>query len=244
MPSQASQELRALRALRVPSPLQPRRLRSHRSRVHVFDGVGPLVIFFRNRDDFRNKNNIKIPVKKNRLGRFKIARDRDRDRRIKFKRNRDRSFTRHRRGGTSWRSSSLSSSLFFEKEPPLHRRTSSFIEQLPPSSKNNAPSSKNNPPSSKNPPFSENHALFFKKHAPFFEEPPPSSKNPLFLIFEAENRRSILFRLSGKKIEEPPFSNFEVENPRTPLSLIFDLRPRISNNPPSSIFCFEEWVEI
>ena len=28
----------------------------------MLDGFGPLVIFFRNRDDFRNKGNIRIPV--------------------------------------------------------------------------------------------------------------------------------------------------------------------------------------
>ena len=41
----------------------------------MLGGPGPLVTFFRNRDDFRNKSNIRIPVKRDRLGRIRIGGD-------------------------------------------------------------------------------------------------------------------------------------------------------------------------
>ena len=60
----------------------------------------------------------------------------------------------------------------------------------------------------------------------------------------SEDRRWRVLR-SSRSINRrtPPFTIFEAEDRRTPPSSIFDLRPRISKNPPSSIFGPEEWVE-
>ena len=43
----------------------------------MLDGVGPLAIFFKSRDEFINKSNIRIPVRRDRLGRFRIGGGRD-----------------------------------------------------------------------------------------------------------------------------------------------------------------------